>query len=208
MTLICRAVDTELADCPNCKKKLTIRTLAYKHARYCRAYADRVTQRTVRAQERYNHNVQQMSLPGNNDDTDDDKQMDSVSTSSGESENGDGTTSEGTSNSQNSNNFPGATPEATTTAKRDKKTFGATFETTQEGQFLKKTPAPTFEATAATFFDEKTAEATVERKKTLQDALPATLAAQKTQQATHVTTFRANAHHQGLDVVIANMFHR
>ena len=53
MTVICRTVDNERADCPNCGKSLTIRVLAYKHHAVCRAFTDRVTSRTAIAQASY-----------------------------------------------------------------------------------------------------------------------------------------------------------
>ena len=53
MTLTCRAVDSERVNCPNCYKSLTIRVLAYKHAKYCRAFQDRVVGRTENAQASY-----------------------------------------------------------------------------------------------------------------------------------------------------------
>ena len=67
MNRVCRKVDSEYANCEGCGKQLTLRVLAYKHAKTCVAYNDRVTKRTKQAHQRYRHALQSMK---NKDDAD------------------------------------------------------------------------------------------------------------------------------------------
>ena len=57
MNRVCRKVDSEHAICERCGKQLTLRVLAYKHAKTCTAYDDRVAKRTIQAHQRYRRAV-------------------------------------------------------------------------------------------------------------------------------------------------------
>ena len=199
MTAICRAVDSERVECPGCKKNLTLRVLAYKHHRFCRALADRVAQRTARARERYNRDMRR----ARGDDSDDAMSTEDVS------ENSPRATSEDSSGGQKSVIFLGTTPEATPPEKINKKTQDATLEPTPALQMHEKTSGATPEATTVTFLDKKTAEATEERKKPAWGAPQATADAKNTPWATPGAHYHLpHVRRQGLDVTIASMFHR
>ena len=60
MNLVCRRVDSEYADCTRCGKKLTLRALAYNHAKTCKAYDDRVAKRTAQAHENYHRKLKNL----------------------------------------------------------------------------------------------------------------------------------------------------
>ena len=65
MNRVCRKVDSEYVECTACGKKLTIRVLAYKHAKTCQAYNDRVAKRTAQAHERHQRTLEHMKPTGN-----------------------------------------------------------------------------------------------------------------------------------------------
>ena len=67
--LTCRTVDREYAECPRCHKTLTIRVLAYSHARVCQTYGDKVTKRDAKAKEKYLHEFGRMCQNGSSDTT-------------------------------------------------------------------------------------------------------------------------------------------
>jgi len=102
MTLTCRAVDVERVDCPRCKKTLTIRVLAYKHHRYCRAYTDRVSERTAQAQRIYDRNMRRALGDSEKRESIGDNVDDNMSDSEAMSENSTAATSESTRGPQNS----------------------------------------------------------------------------------------------------------
>ena len=205
MTLTCRAVDVEKVDCPKCKKKLTIRVLAYKHHRYCRAYTDRVSERTAQAQRIYDRNMRRALGDSEKYESVGDNVDDNMSDSEAMSENSTAATSESTQGPQNSAIYSGATSEATATTNAGKKTTDATSEATPELQFGEKTTAVTHNATTAAFSDKKTCEATAEPKKTSWSTRQATFEAKKTSDATSGASYHAQPR---LDMIIANMFHR
>ena len=102
----CRQVDREYAECPRCSKTLTLRVLAYNHAKVCKAYDDRVIKRTTEAREKYLHDFSRMYQKGDSDTIEEtrdigDSQMELLDT---ESEKTDGETSQGTPQVHNSEN--------------------------------------------------------------------------------------------------------
>lgn len=213
MTLTCRAVDREYADCPGCKKTLTIRVLAYKHARFCQAYQDRVAKRTDRAKEKYECDVKnfQQELPesvmeSTGSESDDSAHMDII-TFEQDSENSAETTSGGTPRSHNANtsdNSSEATFQATPTTILNEKTQETAFEATGGRQFHEKTPGTTFGGTLGGLFREKTVQATAERKKTAGETTQITVGRQNTPGATPGRTLRTLPQ---LDSKIAGMFY-
>ena len=59
---VCRQVERERVQCPRCRKELSIKTLMYKHAPYCRPLPDRVAERYA-AISAYEEDLATMSAP-------------------------------------------------------------------------------------------------------------------------------------------------
>ena len=189
MTLTCRSVDQERAECPKCHKKLTIRTLTYKHAPFCKGFEERVKQRTQHACEKYLRNF----AKAKNTDEKEHKRHDNTTSmefSDDNSEKSGGETSEGTSLAENSENSDNSA----------EGTFGETSST----QFPDKTPQATFEATRVGLMLDKTSQATAEGNKTQGVTPRVTFGGDKTFEATRRVTLHTMPE---LSMQIAGMFH-
>ena len=60
---VCRQVERERVQCPRCRKELSIKTLMYKHAPYCRPLPDRVAERYAAAISAYEEDLAAISAP-------------------------------------------------------------------------------------------------------------------------------------------------
>ena len=60
---VCRQVERERVQCPRCRKELSIKTLMYKHAPYCRPLPDRVAERYAAAISAYEEDLATISAP-------------------------------------------------------------------------------------------------------------------------------------------------
>ena len=186
MTPTCRSVDQERAECPNCRKRLMLRTLAYKHAPFCKGFEDRVKQRTQKAFEKYLRNI---AFAKNSDEKEHkrDEDTSNMNFSDENSENSIGETSLGASMAENSENSDNS----------EEGTFGRTPPT----QFPDKTPQATFEATQAGLMLDKTPRVTFGGNKTQGVTPRVTSGGEKTLRVTHGRTL-----HPELDNKITGMF--
>ena len=53
MALVCRRVEQTMTECPRCSKQLSIKTLRYKHAAFCRPLEQRLAERLLDARRAY-----------------------------------------------------------------------------------------------------------------------------------------------------------
>lgn len=62
---VCRRVERERVECPRCTKALSIKTLMYKHAPFCRPLQDRVAERGAAAKDAYEEDFLAKNAPIN-----------------------------------------------------------------------------------------------------------------------------------------------
>ena len=53
MVLICRRVEQTRTECPRCNKELSVKTLRYHHAAFCKPLEQRVAERVADARRAY-----------------------------------------------------------------------------------------------------------------------------------------------------------
>ena len=205
----CREVDREHAECPKCHKTLTIQALAYKHARFCRAYEDRIIERAAKAKETYLHQFKQLHKKEGSDTSEEtrensDSLMEFLDTESEETRR---ETTESTPRAEKyekSENSNGITFEATCRTQFSKNTPDTRNETTTETLFNENTRETPYATPYGTLFCKNTPVTTAEHKNTQQTTPQATFGLENTLRATRGTTLRPQ---HALHNKIQGMFH-
>ena len=205
---ICREVDREHAECPKCGKTLTIQALAYKHAKYCQAYEDRIKTRTAKAQEKYMQSIKHLHKKEGSDTSEETRENNDIDMEylDTESEQTCRETSESTpqaEKSDKSENSNGITFETTCRTQFSKNTSDTRNETTPETLFNENTWEPPNGTTYGTLSGENTSWTTPEHKNTRETAPLATFGLKKTLRVTPGTTLRPQS---ALDNKIQGMF--
>ena len=198
MNSICRKVDRECEVCTACGKTLTLRVLAYKHAKTCKAYDDRLAKRRAQAHEHYHRTLKRMR--GEDDDT-----MTNTTASTTDSENSDnstGGTSQESKRTLFAENANGEQFGATSLHKNHEKTSETQSESTAPHKIDEYTSAATFGSTRPPKIDEKTPQATNEGQKTQEITPGITLQSKKTLRVTPGATIATS-----IDNKITSMFH-
>lgn len=60
---VCRRVERQRVHCPRCSKELTLKTLRYTHAEFCRPLDERVTERYAAALKAFNDDLLAKNAP-------------------------------------------------------------------------------------------------------------------------------------------------
>ena len=190
MNRVCRKVDGERAECTGCGKQLTLRVLAYKHAKSCQPYKDRVAKRSAQAHERYQHALKRKRGEAEANLDEDDDTTTSTTASSTDSENtqiSTRKTSQASSQALFKDNSGEGQFELTSLHKNHKNTFEGQIETTSPHKIHEYTSEIPFEATSPHKIHEYTSETPFEATfppKILEKTSGATNKTQKTQEIT------------------------
>ena len=221
MNRVCRKIDLEYADCTRCGKTLTLRALAYNHAKTCKPYDDRVKKRTAEAYENYERRLKMLRCDGVYEGKSEDNAKTST-TATTDSEHGAENITESAShnhNSEFSNTSAGITNLAsirrtsgqnthdgqsgiTALDNIHDKALGAPFEVTSSSENAENTYEGQCQATYPFKINEKTADVTNECQKTSVSTNDITSQGKKTLRITPGTAMPKE-----LDSKIAGMFH-